>query len=158
MIRMKIDTKASEKLVNKLKQLQQDILNEGNYTVRDLDNILQETYESSVDELVYDQYSPQVYQRTLHLRGAHGAIVKDVELKGYNKTYTFRINENSRDPIDGETWKEKAFNVENGASQMSVGFNRPFIAPTQRKLEYESEKIKKHYIDRVRSFIRKAGK
>lgn len=157
-IRMKLDTKQTENLVQKLKQLQREILQETNGVVNDLDRNLAETYERSVDELVYDQYSPEKYQRTLHLRGAHGALQRDIQLVGYKKNYVFRIDGSSRDPVDGQSWDTKAYNVEHGTTEMSVGFNRPFIAPTQQKLEFETERLRKYYIERIRGFVRKAAK
>ena len=157
MIRMKIHNKGLEKLVRDLKRLRFDILRETATHIVDLNKALNESYTHSIDELVYDQYSPIAYERTGHLRGAHGALVQSISSTGERKSLKFYINEDSVDPVDGETWGLKANNIEKGSSRMTVGFDRPFIAETQRRLEWETTRMTNALINRYEQIIKRMG-
>src|SRR5699024_10148319 len=88
--------------------------------------------ERIVDNEVYEKYQPKKYVRTGHLKGRHGAAEEELNLSGDTKNYRFEINESSRDPVDGETWAEKARKVERGSAEMFGTVrpmpDRPFIS------------------------------
>lgn len=157
MIRMKIDKTGLEKLVRDLKRLRFDLLRESSEMIVDLSKTLNERYTHSINELVYDEYTPEKYQRTMHLRGAHGALVERSQLAGDMKSYSFYIDEDSRDPVDGETWREKADKVEKGSTRMTVGFDRPFIQSTQESLEWETDRLVNALIRKYEQVIKKVG-
>lgn len=157
MIKMKIDNKGLEKLVRDLKKLRFELLRETSETMISLSKTLNESYTHSIDDLVYDQYEPVSYERTRHLQGAHGARVEEMELAGERKKYSFYINEDSTDPVDGTSWKEKADNIEQGSSKMSVGFNRPFISETQERLEWETTRLSDALIRKYDQIISRVG-
>lgn len=154
---MKIEKRGLEKLIRDLKRLRYDILKESNDFMVELSKALNESYTHSIDELVYEEYKPISYERTLHLRGAHGARVEVMEPSGDMKRYKFYINEDSTDPVDGTTWREKADNIEKGSSKMTVGFDRPFISETQRRLEWETNRMTKALIRKYEVVIRRMG-
>lgn len=154
---MRIDNKSLNKLINDLKRLRSDLLRQSSEIIIDLSKSLNESYTHSIDELVYDEYSPMSYERTMHLRGAHGAKVEVMKLVGEEKSYSFYIDENSVDPIDGSTWKEKADKIEHGATEMTVGFNRPFIQETQHSLEWETNRLVHALIKGYERTIKKVG-
>ena len=158
MIKMKIEKKGLERLVRDLKKLRFNLLRETSETMVDLNNTLNETYTRSIDELVYDQYEPIAYERTGHLRGAHGALVQTLDLVGDNKKLKFYIEGSSRDPVDSETWDQKADAIEKGSVKMTVGFDRPFVDETQLKLEWETKRMKDALIARYRKIIRDVGR
>lgn len=157
MIRMKIDKKGLEKLVRDLKKMRFDLLRQTSEYILDLNRALNESYTHSIDELVYEEYSPEKYQRTLHLRGSHGALVQTTKLSGDNKSLSFYINESSVDPVDGETWKVKADNIEKGSTKMTVGFDRPFINETQNRLVWETKRMADALIRRYEQIITRVG-
>ncbi|QJT70407.1 hypothetical protein [Microcystis phage MaeS] len=157
MIRTKINTKDLEKLVRDLKRMRFDLLRETSEMIIDLSKSLNESYTKSIDELVYSQYEPEIYQRTGHLQGGHGARVEVSNVAGDNKSYSFYINEESRDPVDGTTWGEKADKIEKGATEMSVGFNRPFIDDTQNALVWETDRLTNALIRKYEQVIRNVG-
>jgi len=154
---MKIHKGGLEKLVRDLKRLRFDLLRESSETIVDLSKALNESYTHSIDELVYDEYQPINYERTRHLQGEHGARVETMSLSGEMKSYKFYINEDSVDPVDGTTWREKADNVEKGSSRMTVGFDRPFIAQTQDKLEWETQRLSNALIRKYEMIIKRVG-
>lgn len=157
MIKMRIHNKGLEKLVRDLKRLRFDIMRETATRIVDLNKALNESYTHSIDELVYDEYDPIAYERTLHLRGAHGALVQSVSLSGERKSLKFQINEDSVDPVDGESWRVKANNIEKGSTKMTVGFDRPFVAETQRRLEWETKRMADALINRYEQIIKRMG-
>lgn len=157
MIRMKFDNKGLEKLIRDLKRMRFDILRQSSEYIMDLSKSLNESYTTSIDELVYDQYNPVHYERTGHLRGAHGALIEINSSKGDLKSYSFYVDEDSRDPVDGETWGEKADNIESGSSKMSIGFDRPFVNQTQDKLEWETKRLADALIRKYEMIIKKVG-
>lgn len=146
-----------KKLVRNLKRMRFELLRETSEYMIDLSKALNESYTRSIDELVYDEYSPENYNRTLHLRGAHGALVQKTQLAGEKKSLSFYIDENSTDPVDGETWRDKANNVEKGSTKMTVGFDRPFVSETQEKLEWETNRIVVALIRRYETVINRMG-
>jgi hypothetical protein len=143
------------KLTAQLKRMRFDLLRSTSEMIVDLSKIVNETLINKIDELVYDQYEPEKYERTMHLRGAHGAKVEDSIINGDIKMFLLYIDENSRDPVDGETWKEKAEKVEKGSSKMTVGFDRPFISETQDALEWEAERLTKALIKKYETIIKR---
>lgn len=138
---MSLNNNDLKKLVRDLKRMRFDLLRETSEYMVDLNKTLNESYTRSIDELVYEEYSPEKYRRTLHLRGAHGALIQTTQLAGEVKSLKFYINEDSTDPVDGETWRVKADKVEKGSEKMSIGFDRPFISETQERLEWETNRI-----------------
>lgn len=157
-IRMRIDKTGLNKLIRDLKKLRFDLLRETTDYMIDLNKVLNESYTRSIDELVYDQYEPITYERTLHLRGAHGALIQNASLVGDKKSLKFYINEQSRDPVDGATWEEKADNIEKGSTKMSVGFDRPFVEETQNKLVWETKRITDALTNRYEQIIKRVGR
>lgn len=143
------------RLTQQLKRMRFDLLRETSEMIVDLSKIVNATLINKIDELVYDQYEPESYERTMHLRGAHGAKVEDSTLNGDIKMFMFYIDENSRDPVDGETWKEKAEKVEKGSTKMTVGFDRPFIQETQEALEWETERLTKALVRKYETIIKR---
>lgn len=159
MIRMRIEKSGLEKLVRDLKRLRFDLLRDTSEFIIDLSKSLNESYTRSIDELVYDEYEPVAYKRTLHLRGAHGALIQNAKLNGNTKSFQFYIDENSTDPVDGETWKEKADAVEAGSEKMfGADFNRPFVEETQNRLEWETNRLADALIRRYEDIIRRVGR
>lgn len=156
---MRIEKSGLEKLVRDLKRLRFDLLRDTSEFIVDLSKSLNESYTRSIDELVYDQYEPIAYKRTLHLRGAHGALIQSATLTGDKKKFEFYIDENSVDPVDGQTWKEKADAVEAGYEKMyGVDFNRPFISETQHRLEWETNRLADALIRRYEDIISRVGR
>ena len=158
MIRMNIEKSGLERLVRDLKKMQRDLMQKTNKSIIELDKSLNEEYTRSIDELVYEKYDPIEYERTFHLRGGHGALVQDVNLHGTKQWLTFYIDEESRDPVDGTTWSEKAEKIEQGSTKMSVGFDRPFVEKTQERLERETGRTTDELIRKYEDIIRKLGR
>lgn len=154
---MRVEKKGLEKLVRDLKRFRFDILRETSEYMIELSKALNESYTHSIDELVYDEYKPISYERTHHLRGAHGARVEIMEPSGDKKRYRFYIDEDSTDPVDGTTWREKANSIEKGSTEMTVGFDRPFISETQRRLEWETNRMVKALIRKYEVIIKRVG-
>jgi hypothetical protein len=157
MIKMKIHNEGLKKLIKDLKRLRFDLLRESGEYIIDLSRALNESYTHSIDELVYEEYTPEKYERTLHLRGAHGALVQTTNLSGDSKSLSFYIDEQSVDPVDDATWKEKADNVEKGSTKMTVGFDRPFISETQDRLEWETKRMADALIRKYEQIIKRVG-
>jgi len=146
LIKMKIEgLDELKKLSKQLKDLKKEINKESTWAVKSLYKSMTVIYEGKIYELVYNQYDPEKYKRTYHLLGGHGAKDELLMASGVHKTYDFSIDEDSRDPVDGTTWREKADAIEHGATEMHFGngqvpFNRPFIDETQRALEFEAKR------------------
>lgn len=157
MIRMKIHDEGLRKLIRDLKRMRFDILRQTSEYIIDLSDSLNQSYTHSIDELVYEEYTPEKYERTMHLRGAHGALIQETKLAGDQKSLKFYINEDSVDPVDGETWRTKADNVEHGSTKMTVGFDRPFIDATQEKLEWETGRMADALIRKFEQIIKRVG-
>ena len=157
MIKMKI-TGVDEltKLANDLKTIKKEFHTEGKWAIESLHKNITIAYERHIYDLVYDQYTPKVYERTYHLLGGHGAKDEQLQMGGFKKSYHFSIDEDSRDPVDGTTWREKADNIEHGAERMMIGFNRPFINETQQSLEWENKRIADEFEKHMRQVIDKA--
>lgn len=155
---MRIEKSGLEKLIRDLKRLRFDLLRETSEYIVDLSKALNESYTHSIDELVYDQYEPIRYERTGHIRGAHGALVQTTSLVGERKGLSFYVNEDSVDPVDGETWREKANKLEDGSAKMTVGFDRPFIDETQYRLEWETKRMADALIRKYEMIIKNVGK
>lgn len=155
---MKIDLKATQKLVRELKRLKFDLLRQSSEMIVDLSKSLNESYTKSIDELVYEQYTPESYERTMHLRGAHGAKVETSSIAGDIKHYAFYIDEKSVDPVDGATWGEKADNIEKGSDKMTIGFDRPFVRDTQEGLVWETERLVNALIRTYERTIKRVGR
>lgn len=158
MIKMNIEKSGLEKLIRDLKKMQRDLMQETNESIIELNKTLNEEYTRSIDELVYKKYQPIKYERTFHLRGGHGALVQDVNLHGTKQGLTFYIDEDSRDPVDGTTWSEKAEKIEQGSTKMSVGFDRPFVTVTQEKLKQEADKTTQELIKKYEEIVGKLGR
>ena len=158
MIKMNIDLKATEKLVRDLKRMRFELLRKTSEMIVDLSNTLHESYTRSIDELVYDEYTPIKYERTMHLRGAHGALVENVSITGDIKKYSFYIDEKSTDPVDGETWATKADKIEKGSTKMTVGFDRPFVEATQEKLVWETNRLVDSLMKSYEQTIKQVGR
>lgn len=137
-------------LSKNLNTFQNSVNQKANRSSLELQKNANSIYTANTTDLVYERYTPINYQRTYHLLGLNGAI--DEVLK--SKEYTFSIDEESRDPVDGETWKKKANNVESG-NMYGVSFPRPFINEIQHKLELENNKIANEYEDYVNNLIKR---
>lgn len=145
-----------KKLANDLSALKANLENESAKAVESLYKNSRIIYERNIYDLVYDKYSPEWYERTYHLLGGHGALDETVVLNGANKKYEFSIDENSRDPVDGMTWKDKAEKVEKGSKMMfAPGFDRPFIDETQKELEKENAKTADEFEKKALTLIDK---
>ena len=156
MIKMKITgIDKLSKLANDLKTIKKEFHTEGRWAIETLHKNITIAYERNIYDLVYDQYDPKVYERTFHLLGGHGAKDEQLQMTGFKKAYTFSIDEDSRDPVDGATWREKADNIENGAEKMTVGFNRPFIKETQQSLMWENKRTADEFEKHMRQVIDK---
>ena len=158
MIRMNIEKSGLEKLIRNLKKMQRELTQETSKEIIELNKSLNTEYTRSVDELVYDKYKPIQYERTFHLRGAHGALVQDIRLSGTKQSLTFYIDEDSRDPVDGETWGEKADKVEQGSTRMTIGIDRPFVEKTQERLKQETNRTTDELIREYENIIGKLGR
>lgn len=149
-----------KKLADDLRQFTQKVNKEGLWAVDHLHKEITLSYEKNIFDLVYNQYDPVQYERTYHLLGGHGAKDEMIIRAGKNKKYEFSIDEDSRDPVDGTTWKDKADAIENGAKEMffSPGitpFNRPFIDKTQKDLEFEVNRTADEFVRYVDDLLKK---
>lgn len=148
------------KLSSELKKAKQQINREGEYATESLYKNISVIFERQINDLVYEQYDPESYKRTFHLAGGHGAKDESVKATGLNKSYEFSIDEDSNDPVDGTTWREKADAVERGATEMRFrdgveSFNRPFINETQKAIEWENKRTADAYERSVNNLIDK---
>lgn len=153
-------TDVLSQLSSDLKKLRQQINREGEYATENLYKNASVIFERQVNDLVYEQYDPKNYERTYHLAGGHGAKDEKVKTSGLRKSYDFSIDEDSKDPVDGTTWKEKADAVEHGATEMAFRdgiepFNRPFIDEAQKALEWENKRTADAYERSVNKLIDK---
>lgn len=149
-----------KKLASELKQFKQKVNEEGKWAVNNLHKEITLKYERNIFDLVYDRYDPVKYERTYHLLGGHGAKDEAIIRAGKIKKYEFSIDENSRDPVDGTTWGEKADAIEHGSTQMffapgQTPFNRPFIKETQKDLEFELKKTADEFVRYVDALLKK---
>jgi hypothetical protein len=159
LIKLKIDTRKLDRLVRQLKDANQDIMVSANDAIVDLDKIIHEEYERSIDEFVYSEYKPMKYERTYHLRGKHGAAVREINMQGAEKHFRFYIDEDSKDPVDGETWREKANKIESGQMRMNPeSFARPFVEQTQERLEWQLKRTGNETIRKMRRIIGRVGR
>lgn len=131
-----------KKLSNDLRRLKRKSEDSARWGVEHLSKETKVIYEDTVDSYVYNAYDPVEYDRTGHIRGDHGAVKEEVKIGGANPSYKFYIDEESRDPVDGKTWREKADNLEKGVSKMyfkrgQTPFNRPFVNKAQNKVGFE---------------------
>jgi hypothetical protein len=152
-----------KKLSKDIKNFRQEVNQEGQWVINTLYKNITVIFERSIDDLVYEQYDPEGYQRTYHLMGGHGAIDEEFERAGQHKRYKFSIDEDSRDPVDGTTWGEKAYAIEHGATEMgfkkgTMPFNRPFIKETQETLEWENKRTADQYERSVYKLLNKIAK
>ncbi|ARC72577.1 hypothetical protein CHCC14600_0205 [Bacillus licheniformis] len=134
-----------KKLSEDLKKLKQHVNRQSQWAVESLYKSTTTIYERHIYDLVYEEYDPVVYERTYHLLGGHGAKDEKINLAGPVKSYDFSIDENSRDPVDGTTWGQKANAIEHGSTEMyfkhdQTPFNRPFVQKTQEALEWENKR------------------
>lgn len=149
------------KLSQELKNLKRKVDQESKWAVEALYKNATTIYERKINDLVYEEYDPLIYKRTQHLLGAHGAKDEEIKMSGSSKKYKFSIDENSRDPVDGTTWKQKADAIEQGDMAFKRGttpFKRPFINETQNELEWENKRTADELERSVNRMIDKIAK
>lgn len=112
-----------------------------------------EMFKQVVELQVYKQYTPAVYKRTRHL-GGQGSQIQNILNRGSVSSYEFYIDEDSRDPVDGSTWRDKANKVESGNME-GANFPRPFIDEAQQNIELIANVISERFINDVKSMIDK---
>lgn len=136
MIKVEIVKDASyKKLMSSLENFPKFVDLSAQRAINSLNMETSDVYEECIDSLVYDKYEPIEYQRTKHLRGEYGAAVSENKSNGSIYSFEFYIDGNSKDPVDGATWTEKAQNIESGNMDMYGGsFARPFINQTEDAL------------------------
>lgn len=143
-----------KKLANNLKKFREAVKVETYATLDDFIKNIQTTFEDCISKKVYEQYDPQNYDRTLHLAGRHGAVYEKYNHSRNKAYYKFSIDEDSKDPVDGTTWRVKANNVEQGKMRMKGGaFPRPFIEETQEELYDEMERLADKYVKNIERLL-----
>ena len=116
-------------------------------------------FEKMIDQLVYSVYTIGDYERTFHIRGEHGALKKWLIRSPRKNNFEFFIDEDSRDPVDGQTWGEKADNLEHGSTNMYGKLqpmpDRPFINQIQNTLIDIQNKAADELIKDIRKSLQK---
>ena len=143
-----------KKLANDLKKFREAVKIETYVTLDEFIKNTQITYENCITDKVYKEYTPEKYDRTLHLAGQHGAVYEKYNHSRNKAYYKFSIDEDSKDPVDGTTWRVKANNVEEGKMRMKGGaFKRPFIDETQEELYDEMNDRADEFIKRIERLL-----
>ena len=116
-------------------------------------------FEQMIDQLVYSVYTIGDYERTFHIRGEHGALKKWLTHSSRKNKFEFYIDEESRDPVDGETWGTKADNLEHGSTNMYGKLNpmpdRPFIDQIQNTLVDIQQRTADELIKNIEKSLKK---
>lgn len=157
MIEVKVsDIDVLKKLDKKLKDLERDLKELSKETIFDMEREIRTAFETSIENHVYNLYQPIHYERTEHLKGAHGGTVEEITAFGEDLEYSFEVDGSSRDPVDGTTWDEKAYKLEHGGSLMSYPNHkdRPFVDITAEAVESRGERIANRFIREANKLIK----
>lgn len=152
-IKIKVDCKDLNHLNRNLKKYEREertaVMKMDNYVTENLS----QTFYNSIAENVYNKYDPSQYDRTGHLGGRHESFQESTKKIGLTTEFEAFVDGNSRDPVDGTTWDEKANKVESGNMTMREPMKRPFIDETQERMNEELEKLSDVYEKSIMSYI-----
>jgi coenzyme F420-reducing hydrogenase alpha subunit len=151
MIKMNIDTSDMKRLAAQLREFTSAAEREAQDVMVELSDKTNRSFDNKMLSLVYDKYSPYKYKRTDHLRGKDGSRVEEMKIDGSVSSYSFQIDENSRDR-KGETWYNKAERVESGDLRGSAP-ERPFIEETQNDLKKGLKEAEIKYMAKIRMLL-----
>lgn len=159
MIRFNVElSKDMKNLVKELEKFQDFVEEKREDTILELYKTTNALYVQAIEQYVYALYIPMDYDRTGHIMGEHGARDEIAD----PKRYIFTIDENSTDPVDGMTWRDKADNLEKGSTRMFGNQNpmpdRPFIDETQNILVEHNKVMAKLFYNAVMGRLNKITK